>query len=695
MSSISKPYMGTHNPSFIDTRGAELPEFTGIYVGVVKKVDTTTRLGRLWVYIKNFGGPEPNNPSNWKLVSYASPYFGQTQGPTGAAEYTSATAGQNRFDSTSQTYGFYMIPPDIDNLVLCCFVPGTIEGYWFACVNKSASIYMTPAIGAVPYNFIDQGSITASGLTLDPSKKYPVGEWNENLASGYGKSPNTAPRPLHVYKTEQLLNQGLDGDEIRGTITSSSQRDPISSVFGISTPGRPISSQDSAFTDDRSSEKITTRIGGHSLVMDDGDDQGSNNLVRLKTSKGHQILMHDTEGIIYISNSTGNAWVELNARGDVLIYGARDMSVRTGGNLMMHSDKNISFFATENINLAAGKGITTEAKEINQIATVKLTTYGKKIQTKSASTLDIVASTSIAIRSSGRVAINGNGIALNGSGSSPNISNPPPLQKYALPDVTPEPNGKATQWKVVPGKLTTTNYVVPTHEPFIRRSQPTDTARIDNQADIYGNPISPSTIVNPVGLTTAKSLTLFDTATASVFLTQPEMESGIGELNQSDIRALSAQIGYSESRGSYDKIEESGFVGKYQFSANDLISLGYIKESADSGIAGLSNPNNWLSKDNIGSLDDFMASPELQEQAMFNLMKQNYAALQATGAIVNSTPKDVISGLLSVAHLAGPEGATEWFKTGKLNIGAPGYTASDYFNRGRFSATQADVYTKR
>ena len=56
------------------------------------------------------------------------------------------------------------------------------------------------------------------------------------------------------------------------------------------------------------------------------------------------------------------------------------------------------------------------------------------------------------------------------------------------------------------------------------------------------------------------------------------------------------------------------------------------------------------------------------------------------------TSKEVISGLLSVAHLAGASGATTWFKTGKYSVNANGYTAADYFNRGKFSSTQTSLY---
>ena len=45
------------------------------------------------------------------------------------------------------------------------------------------------------------------------------------------------------------------------------------------------------------------------FVMDDGDDKGKSNQIRLRTSTGHQILMDDDEGIIYVATASGNAWV--------------------------------------------------------------------------------------------------------------------------------------------------------------------------------------------------------------------------------------------------------------------------------------------------------------------------------------------------------------------------------------------------
>lgn len=385
------PYTGTKPANFADTSKSDFPLNLGIYKGLVRKIDTGIRNGRLYVYIPHFGGDDVDEEKNWTPVTYASPYSGFTPGPL--------NAGLNDYYNTQQSYGFYATPPDIGNIVLCCFPDGDrTEGYWFACINPNLSQFMVPSIGSVTVDQIDQASVPSDLLPfLKSDGKYPVGEFNNNIIPT-GADWFKTPKPLHIPQTVKLIQQGLDQDPARGAISSSSQRDPISSVFGFSTPGRPIPSQDPAhkYTKEQISTgafdpaelQVTTRIGGHSLTMDDGDISNDNNLVRLKTAAGHQIMMNDSEGFIYISNSTGNAWVELTKEGDVLIYGRRDLSIRTQGNLMMHSDRDISLNAERNLKLYAGVTTTVQSQAVSLNASQFLNMYGRQSQLKSGGILD-------------------------------------------------------------------------------------------------------------------------------------------------------------------------------------------------------------------------------------------------------------------------------------------------------------------
>ena len=90
-----------------------------------------------------------------------------------------------------------------------------------------------------------------------------------------------------------------------------------SQVFGISTPGRKdisnnqrnVGAKDSGATD------YVARKTGHTFVMDDGAEDGTNQLTRLRTASGHQLLMHDTEGVVYIANGSGKAFIEMDTDG--------------------------------------------------------------------------------------------------------------------------------------------------------------------------------------------------------------------------------------------------------------------------------------------------------------------------------------------------------------------------------------------
>ena len=139
---------------------------------------------------------------------------------------------------------------------------------------------------------------------------------------------------MHQAQEKILQEQGLDFDYLRGAILSSSQRESPSQVFGISTPGR--------IDDSGNANGYKVRKGGHTFVMDDGDVAGDNNFTRLRTGGGHQILLHDSGDFIYISNSKGTAWIEMNSAGDIEIFSNGSFSLRAASNINLHADGDIN-----------------------------------------------------------------------------------------------------------------------------------------------------------------------------------------------------------------------------------------------------------------------------------------------------------------------------------------------------------------
>src|SRR6056300_679418 len=155
---MAQPYQsGNKTVSWADSTKNIFAGTPGIYKGVVKKLDTATRSGRLFVYIDEITTATSNDPSGWILVDYASPFMGRTLGP---AVRGAAVNIQNDFNNTQQSYGFFMSPPDVGNYVLCCFPANDYQsGYWFACLSTSLGKQMIPSIGSLPLNRVDPSSV--------------------------------------------------------------------------------------------------------------------------------------------------------------------------------------------------------------------------------------------------------------------------------------------------------------------------------------------------------------------------------------------------------------------------------------------------------------------------------------------------------------------------------------------------------
>jgi hypothetical protein len=698
--------MGTKNASFADTSKSDIPLNLGIYKGIVKKIDTATRNGRIYVFVDGFGSDNADLEASWKPMNYASPFSGFTSGPIGASKGLQV----NSYSYTQQTYGFTIPSLDIGSQVLCCFPSGdTQEGYWFACVNPNLSRYMEPALGALDLSKIDPVSIPSDVLPyLKPGTPYPVGEFNQFDSKVYTSNWNNSLRPLNIPQTLNLVRQGLDSDPNRGAISSSLQRDPLNSVFGFSTPGRPISTQDPQNIPDLRQKlstgdfnptdfNVTTRVGGHSFVMDDGDLYGKNNLTRWKTAAGHQILMNDSDGFIYISNSTGTTWIELTAKGDVLIYAGNDLSIRTQGNLMMHSDQNIKFnagrsfnvYASESINLQSPRAIQTNAGQI-------LNLYGGQTQMSSQGGMSIGAGGSFALKASGAMHLNASTISLNGGGGSSVAARPGSLPTYSLPDAKFTDTG----WAVVNNFLHSTNYRVPTHEPYIRgnvaalvelQEQLAQESTTIADTDIAGTPISPPAVTGTAGADQASFQSVADPAPTAYFIEQPNPGQALGVLDADQTRAYLAQVSYNASGGDYAYTGADGRLGKYQLDATTLTNLGYV--NAGTTNADLSNPNVWTGKNDVNSASDFQTNTLIQDQAAYDYAKKNYASLQASGLIKSDTSADTVSGLLAASHSVGATATTSWYTTGEIVTDNVGTSVVDSFNRGRYSQTQVPLIT--
>lgn len=452
-----------------DTPGLRLDP--GPYIGIVKNALDDLRSGRLEVFIPELGG-NPDDPKNWRLVNYASPYMGSTKQPLDNK--------LNRFDKTEHTYGMWFVPPDVGNEVLVTFIMGDPNrGYWFACVNPGLSHHMIPGIASAKKtnktDIVDadlKASITEEGV-------YPTAEFNAKIPE-LSKSSTflTNPRTIHEHQAKILIDQGLDRDAVRGAISSSSQREAPSSVFGISTPGRPLGSADTSadyagYANKLNNRELTakdyqiaSRKGGHTFVMDDGDASGNDQLIRLRTAAGHQLLMNDKERLMYIGNSDGSVWVELSGSGHIHIYSARGVNVRTQGDFNLHSDQNINLNANGAINISAKKSFIAEAQSCIVSAQSQATFFGSDVGIGSNGTLKLSSSGRTSVKAGGSIDLVGSTINLN-SGSANSVAQPERIKTNNLSDTTRDQKTKL--WVNKNGALATIVTIAPAHEPWPRK----------------------------------------------------------------------------------------------------------------------------------------------------------------------------------------------------------------------------------
>lgn len=333
-------------------------------------------------------------------VKYMSPFYGVT-----SIDYVQTDP--NDYNTTQKSYGMWMIPPDPGTQVVVIFIDGDPKrGYWIGCVQDEGMNFMVPGIAATSFK------------VGDDTNRIPVAEYNKKINAGSESSATDTTKfkkPRHPFATV-LENQGLLNDDVRGITTSSARRETPSSVFGISTPG-PLDKGENAQrgaigkADHQIASAPVSRLGGTTFVMDDGDDKflrttlpygdkaggpvyaavekgetgglvgiPHNELVRLRTRTGHQILMHNSEDLIYIGNARGTAWIEMTSAGKIDIFSTDSISIYSENdlnftakrdiNLTSHAG-NINLNAFLNLKASAEKNIEIKANEDGKITVVK------------------------------------------------------------------------------------------------------------------------------------------------------------------------------------------------------------------------------------------------------------------------------------------------------------------------------------
>jgi predicted chitinase len=429
------------------------------------------------------------------VVRYLSPFAGSTS-------IRHEGTNSSDFNDVQKSYGFWAVPPDIGTTVMVIFIDGDPnQGYWMGCVSDVFQNHMVPGIAASK-----QVAVTEEQRRKYGTDYLPVAEFHK--ASKKLENPNVErfAKPVHPF-ADRLVQQGLLLDTTRGVTSSSARREAPSGVFGISTPG-PLDDSPGAKRGKLGYEGNTqapvSRLGGSSFVMDDGDVNGQNELVRIRTRTGHQILMHNSQDLIYIANSKGTAWIEMTSNGKIDIYAADSVSIHSEQDFNFRADRDINIEAGRNIHVRAGKNMETNITGYNYLTvdgdqkigvrgshdetiggltkvsianTFNLSvandikqSAGATINLASEGNINIGTAAQLNLGANGNVLVSGSNIHLNGPAASApataeNAEQPPDLPLFSLPD-------KRVSYGWSDGKFYNTGTIktimqrVPTHEPW-------------------------------------------------------------------------------------------------------------------------------------------------------------------------------------------------------------------------------------
>ena len=316
----------------------------GPFLGKVVNHLDGTYMGSIEVVLLKPTTGDPDYSSVAIPVRYCSPFMGATSQDFEGSD-------PSNINDVQRSYGMWMVPPDIGTTVLVIFLDGDInQGFWIGCVGDMFQNHMVPGIAASQY----------VSMSADQKKKYgtnllPVGEYLKKIGRE-GDEIDSKTKPVHPF-ADRLLEQGLLIDTIRGVTSTSARREVPSAVFGISTPGPIDKSETGTRGDVGFKDKVSTyvgRLGGSSFVMDDGDKDGQNELIRIRTRTGHQILMHNSSDLIYIGNSKGTAWIELTSAGKLDIYAEDSVSIHSENDFNFRADRDVNIEAGRNMNVSVG-----------------------------------------------------------------------------------------------------------------------------------------------------------------------------------------------------------------------------------------------------------------------------------------------------------------------------------------------------
>ena len=653
--------------------------------GIVKDNIDPIRSGRLRVYISDMGGTSPNDSNTWFTVNYMTPFYGATEG-------TGDKTGYGTYLQNPISYGMWNSPPDIGTTVICIFVNGDPNyGYWIGCVPEPETLWMVPANGSTETAVLNESEANSYG----GAKKLPVTNINANNQK-INDTPAffNEPKPVNSYLAGILNQQGLIRDTIRGTIGSSSQRETPSRVgWGVNTPGRPI--YEGGFTDETIADaatgtnpigglKISSRRVGHSIVMDDGDLLGRDQLVRIRSSLGHQILMSDDGQCLHIIHANGQSWVELGKEGTIDLYATNSVNIRTQGDLNLHADNNININAKKDLKISADNiNIETENKMGIRVGTDFSTYSLGKYTLKTDYQMSFKSSGEASFASQSATYINGSKINLNTGSAGVVPQEVKPITRVAHTDTLYD----ATKgWAAAPGALISIVSRAPAHSPWASANQGVD-VKVDNNASANfpsapsaavaaANAAVPATPATPVAPSVASTVPVTGEISKALDKnTTTAMVGQVATMAQTGPGAAAVKLGAGVVNG-------VAVIGKMAQSTQQLEAAGVIKPGSATLVNALVSSGKTIEqampaaiftgKPGAENIVNYINNPTAQVKTQVSNFQQAQTQLTQSGVITGKESSGQIAGLVTATASVGLASTVNYLKTAAGSLGTGG-----------------------
>ncbi len=696
------------NKEYADDRGGSTL-YSNPIIGIVKNNIDLYKSGKIQVYLKRQNLPNQDNPAYWTTVSYMSPFFGNTPN-TGSPD----SAGN--YVGNPNSYGFWATPPDIGTEVVCVFINGDSKfGFYIGCVPQPALTHMVPAIGASDNVIPNGGEATGYG----GATRLPVTEYN-NANEKQDNSPNvtSSPRPIHSYQAAILNAQGLIRDKDRGVIGSSSMRESPSRVFGMSTPGRPI--YEGGYTDESISGAVTSdtqpgnfkvigRRGGHSIVMDDGDLQGRDQLTRIRTAGGHMIMMNDFAQTLFIIHANGSSYIELGKEGTIDLYSTNSVNVRTQGDLNLHADNNININAKEDLNISA-KNLHVESIE----DTTQYTGKTFKHYTEGDHTLKVDSRMTFESKGDSMVKSGGTNYVKGGpnvnlntgeSGLAPEI-----VKQITIIAHSDTLRDQEKGYIPAPGKLPSIVTRAPAHMPWINANQGVD-VKTDLSADANLPPMPPSDVQKTNASVSSAPM---KPTTPAIAATVPQSSTTSSDSNNiGGTDALVSQAAVNVSSGPAASAIAAGAgvvsidgaktaaVGALGLNPQQLASTGIIKPGTDatvnaliqkgSSIAEAMPPNIFTGKDGITSVTSLVTNTSAQAKSMSTLIDTAKTELTNSNIITGAESLSQTGGVILASALNGTGPVVDFMKQAASGNIAAATTSAEGLKASLFGSIETNI----